>query len=169
MICFYNIRSQIPGLDKGQESNEVHLKSIKFQNIIKSLLLFVSVFLLFSCGSTKHILKPFHSDGCSLFPDQNLITHKDWSDCCLEHDIAYWRGGTKAQRVAADSLLRICVLKKTGSKKLADLMYKGVRIGGSPHFPTWYRWGYGWNYMRGYAPLTREERLMVIAGLKAIK
>ena len=143
------------------------MNSIRFQNIINSSVLLITVFLLFSCGSTRHILKPFHSDGCSLFPDQNVITQKDWSDCCLEHDIAYWQGGTKAQRIAADSLLRLCVLKKTGSKKLARLMYKGVRIGGSPHFPTWYRWGYGWNYMRGYEPLTKEELLMAQELLKA--
>jgi hypothetical protein len=40
-------------------------------------------------------------------------------------------------------------------------MYIGVRFGGSPYFPTWYRWGYGWNYQRGYAPLTDEEKEMV--------
>jgi hypothetical protein len=40
-------------------------------------------------------------------------------------------------------------------------MYKGVRLGGSPYFPDWYRWGYGWNYGRGYKPLTEEELGMV--------
>ena len=134
---------------------------------LKTAVVIVSALLLFSCGAARHTLKPFHSDGCSLFPDQNIITQKDWSDCCLQHDIAYWQGGTKAQRAAADSVLRVCVLKKTGSKKLADLMYKGVRIGGSPNFPTWYRWGYGWNYMRGYAPLTKEELRLVRERLDA--
>ncbi len=139
-------------------------------NRIKKYVIFVFpllfAMLLFSCGHTKHILKPFHSDGCSLFPDQNIITQKDWNDCCVEHDIAYWHGGTKAQRATADSLLRVCVLRKAGSKKLADLMYKGVRLGGSPYFPTWYRWGYGWNYMRGYAPLTKKELQLVQEHLK---
>ena len=130
---------------------------VRFRTVWPYLFLPVLAFSFSSCGSSRHILKPFHSDGCSLFPDQNIILQKDWSACCLEHDIAYWQGGTKAQRMTADSLLRVCVLKRTGSKKLAELMYKGVRFGGSPHFPTWYRWGYGWNYMRGYKALTAEE------------
>lgn len=36
-------------------------------------------------------------------------------------------------------------------------MKAGVRIGGSPYFPTPFRWGYGWAYSRGYAPLTELE------------
>jgi hypothetical protein len=36
-------------------------------------------------------------------------------------------------------------------------MLAGVRVGGSPYFPTTYRWGYGWPYPRGYKPLSEEE------------
>ena len=64
-------------------------------------------------------LKPFTSDGCSLFPDRALISGDDWCDCCFEHDIAYWRGGTRAEREAADAALRDCVAEKTGDRAFA--------------------------------------------------
>lgn len=103
-------------------------------------------------------LRPFSSDGCSLFPDSSLITEADWCSCCFEHDLAYWRGGTSEERGAADSRLKDCVLKKTGNEALATLMYEGVRLSGSPYFYNWYRWGYGWNYDRKYQVLTPGER-----------
>lgn len=102
-------------------------------------------------------ITPFTSDGCSLFPDGSLEERNLWCSCCLEHDIAYWRGGTEEVRLAADGALRDCVKEKTGSEELAELMYSGVRLGGSPVFPTWYRWGYGWPYGRGYRALSETE------------
>lgn len=103
-------------------------------------------------------ISPFRSDGCSLFPDGTIKDRNLWCDCCLEHDIAYWRGGTEEERIKADEALKSCVEKKTGSPELAQVMYQGVRLGGSPAFLTWYRWGYGWPYGRGYEPLTEAER-----------
>ena len=102
-------------------------------------------------------IKPFTSDGCSLFPDGTIIEKNLWCDCCLNHDLAYWRGGTGEERKEADEALRACVLKKTGNKALSDLMYSGVRMGGGSIFPTWYRWGYGWPYGRGDRTLTEKE------------
>ena len=114
-----------------------------------------------SCVKNPAPLSDFTSDGCSLFPDRSLINNDDWCECCMEHDIAYWQGGTKAQRLAADKKLRDCVLERTGSEALAETMYQGVRFGGSPYFYNWYRWGYGWNYERKYQTLTQEEQRMV--------
>ena len=37
-------------------------------------------------------------------------------------------------------------------------MSKGVRVGGSPWWPTSYRWAYGWPYGRGYRALSDEDR-----------
>lgn len=108
-------------------------------------------------SATASDLKPFASDGCSLFPDADLIERADWCDCCFAHDIAYWRGGTKMERALADLQLRECVLKKTDNLLLANLMYEGVRLGGSPYFYNWYRWGYGWPYGRYYQILNPEE------------
>lgn len=117
--------------------------------------------LCVGCNENPDSLSDFTSDGCSLFPDRSLIDNTDWCECCLEHDIAYWQGGTKEQRLKADQKLRDCVLKKTGDQLLADAMYNGVRFGGSPYFYNWYRWGYGWSYKRKYQELTLEEQRTV--------
>ncbi len=100
---------------------------------------------------------PFQSDGCSLFPDGH------WGGCCVEHDRAYHKGGTAADRAAADETMRRCVLLKVFDMRrgrrlrwesafaFSLLMWFGVRIFGHPYWPTPFRWGYGWKYPRGYA------------------
>ena len=45
-------------------------------------------------------------------------------------------------------------------------MYKAVRTGGEPYFPTWYRWGYGWPIGRGYRALSPAEEQMVKSKLR---
>jgi len=106
-------------------------------------------------------LSDFTSDGCSLFIDGTFKNPELWKDCCVEHDITYWKGGTKEEREAADLKFRECIVKKTGDKALALLMYEAVRAGGGPHFPTWYRWGYGWPLGRGYKALNEQEKALV--------
>lgn len=103
-------------------------------------------------------MSAFSSDGCSLFPDAAVIGPADWCSCCFDHDVAYWRGGTSAERIDADARLRDCVLSKTDNAALAEAMYHGVRVGGSPYFYNWYRWGYGWPFDRGYQPLSEAEQ-----------
>lgn len=112
--------------------------------------------LIFACTDNSK-LQSFTSDGCSLFPDQSLINNEDWCSCCFTHDLAYWRGGTYAERKAADEQLKQCVLEKTQNEVLANVMYEGVRFGGSPYFYNWYRWGYGWDYDRKYQALAPHE------------
>lgn len=116
----------------------------------------LSVTLLSGCATTAS-LAPFTTDGCSLFPDRSLSGRTDWCDCCVQHDLAYWRGGSADDRLRADRDLRQCVEQKADSHALAELMFSGVRVGGSPYWVTPYRWGYGWRYGRGYAPLTASE------------
>lgn len=96
-------------------------------------------------------LNPFTTDGCSVVPDLGL------TECCVIHDIAYWKGGTKKQRELADLELGLCIEKKS-NKFLASLFYWGVRIGGRPQLLTSFRWGYGWQLQRGYRPLSVEEK-----------
>ena len=127
---------------------------------MKFLLLIVYFCFFIGCGEDS-TLSDFKSDGCSLFPDSSLITNDDWCVCCYEHDLAYWKGGTQAERLAADEALKACVLDKTGNKELAEIMFQGVRFGGSPYFYNWYRWGYGWGYDRKYEPLTDQEKSQV--------
>ncbi len=124
--------------------------------------------LLLGCGR-ELALSDFRSDGCSLFPDSSLITNDDWCACCYEHDLAYWKGGTKAERLAADEALKECILRKTGNQELAEIMFQGVRFGGSPYFFNWYRWGYGWGYNRMYGPLTEPEQSQVAEKLSLLK
>lgn len=106
-------------------------------------------------------LRDFTSDGCSLFPNGTIKDRTKWCDCCLQHDIAYWRGGTEAERKKADEALQDCVIDRTKDTALAETMYLGVRAGGHPAFPAWYRWAYGWDYGRGYKPLTEDEQKRV--------
>ena len=115
--------------------------------------------LLFSAGALADTLRPFTTDGCSLFPD-GLPNHKNlWLECCIEHDKAYWLGGTYAERKAADRALRRCVAQ-VKEPRIARLMLNGVRVGGSPYWFSSFRWGYGWPYERGYQPISPEERAL---------
>lgn len=105
-------------------------------------------------------LKPFTTDGCSAFPDGTPNQKSLWIECCIRHDLAYWKGGTYDQRLEADQSLVTCV-SQVGEPEIAQLMLAGVRVGGSPYFPTTYRWGYGWPYPRGYKALSNDENLEV--------
>ncbi len=111
-------------------------------------------------------LKAFKSDGCSAFPDGSLAQNDLWLGCCMQHDYDYWQGGSYEQRRASDLALQACVAE-IGEIEVAELMLAGVRVGGSPYWPTTYRWGYGWPYGRGYKVLTAEERQQVERQIKA--
>lgn len=113
-------------------------------------------------------LKPFTTDGCSLFPDGDRENNSKWIVCCIRHDYAYWKGGTLLEREAADAALKQCVAD-LGEPRLSRLMHFGVKYGGSPIFPAWYRWGYGWPYLRGYKPLVDEEKLQVKTQLNSLR
>jgi len=123
-------------------------------------IILISVLTLNACATGLE-LNNFRTDGCSLFFDKSPFSGKDWLECCFKHDFAYWRGGTEEERKKADIELKECVYEKTQDANLAELMYYGVRVGGSAYFPTWYRWGYGWTYSRGYKPLSSEEEKLV--------
>lgn len=86
----------------------------------------------------------FKSDGCTWFPD------RDYRDCCVEHDKAYYFGGTIKQRKAADDDLYRCVLDRVGPKRkfTAQFMWAGVRLFGISFLPTPFRWGFGNKYPR---------------------
>jgi len=88
--------------------------------------------------------KTFITDGCSLWMDDG------WGNpCCVLHDVLYWCGGRAAERADADRELSRCV-ERHSSGFVGWLMWLGVRAGGHPIFPTWYRWGYGRNYLPWY-------------------
>jgi hypothetical protein len=89
----------------------------------------------------------FTSDGCSLWFDG------DWVECCVLHDLAYWRGGTSAKRQKADRALEQCVAAR-GYTAMAGIMFAGVRVGGVWWLPTCFRRGYGWDYPQTGPPGT---------------
>jgi hypothetical protein len=96
---------------------------------------------------------PFTSDGCSGLMSWlwwTVFGHgPPWEGCCVTHDRAYWMGGTREERRAADRRVRECVAAR-GYPVIGWIMEKAVRIGGGPWWPTHYRWGYGWRWPRGY-------------------
>lgn len=130
---------------------------------ISSILLALALPVVLSgCGTPPPAqasapMAPFTTDGCSMFPDHSPSGKADWCVCCVAHDLAYWRGGSADERARADAELEHCVRTASGDARLARTMLAGVRVGGSPYYPTSYRWGYGWPYGRGYAPLSRDE------------
>ena len=90
-------------------------------------------------------------DGCSGYMSigWRFCFKKDppWEGCCDKHDQPYAKGGTAAERKAADVALLRCVVD-TGHPWWAVVMYIGVRMGGVPWLPTPWRWGfdvYWWN------------------------
>ncbi len=129
------------------------------------LLLLTALYAATAPGDT---LKPFTTDGCSMFPEGTYHQQSLWAECCVRHDLAYWQGGSEEQRASADEALHQCVAR-VGEPEIAKLMLAGVRLGGSPYLPTSYRWGYGWSYQRGYAPLSDEERQQVHDQLMRLK
>jgi len=90
-----------------------------------------------------------------------------WEYCCVSHDKIYWKGAVAngyRKRKRADQRLRQCIIQhgqknsvkyatQTGKteheieesfKRIANLMYNSVRLGGRPCSPFHWRWGYGW-------------------------
>lgn len=129
--------------------------------MIKHFFAFLTIQLSFSSAcSDSFAIDTFRTDGCSLFPNGTIVDQSLWLHCCVEHDRAYWQGGTYNQRLEADKQLHKCV-SEAGAPFIAELMLEGVRFGGSPFFPTTYRWGYGWQWLRGYKPLSPSEKAEV--------
>ncbi len=137
------------------------MQKLKWRGAVLVWLMGVS---LLGCSYTGQ-LEPFRTDGCSSFPDGPPEEPERWRGCCVQHDRAYWIGGSSEQRRQADDELAICV-EKAESKMLADVMWAGVRAGGSPYWFTEYRWSYGWPYTRGYRELTPEEEALAKALLE---
>jgi hypothetical protein len=71
------------------------------------------------------------------------------------------------KKVIADHELHQCVVN-LGEPSIARLMLLGVRIGGSPYFPSSFRWGYGWPFPRGYQHLSMREKQQVVEQSKKI-
>jgi len=117
--------------------------------------------ILLSSSSHAEEIQPFTSDGCSSFPNGTIEQAELWLSCCTEHDKAYWQGGSYQQRLDADIELKRCV-SSVGEPVIAELMLSGVRVGGSPYWPTQFRWGYGYSYPHGYTHASDKDLTMVL-------
>lgn len=111
--------------------------------------------------ATQNTLHDFTSDGCSMSPDGVVVLFSTaYVPCCVEHDVAYWQGGTKLDKLTADLKLKSCIKSRSNSF-VAEIYYRGVRMGGGASLPTSYHWGYGWEKNRGYAQLSTQDRALV--------
>lgn len=119
-------------------------------------LMIINLFSMIAACQFSKPIKPYTTDGCSTFPE-GTRQHRDlWHQCCTVHDQKYWVGGSYDERLQADLELRSCV-QSVGEPAIAELMLAGVRVGGSPWWPSTFRWGYGWPYTHGYRALTPDE------------
>ena len=88
----------------------------------------------------------FFHDGCTLAPD-SLLWH-NMRAACFVHDVAYWAGGPKELRMAADLELKAAIAH-TGplGRPLGVLFYASVRLFGDSPITKLVNanWGYGWN------------------------
>jgi len=123
--------------------------------------------LTFSLLIRADDIKPFTSDGCSVFPEGTFEQKELWLTCCTAHDLDYWMGGTYEQRKQSDFRLKQCV-ENVGEPIIAKAMLAGVRVGGSPYWPSSFRWGYGWPYPRGYKALSQDELELIRQKLKNV-
>jgi hypothetical protein len=135
-INFEDLLPVVRALDK------VRFKSLATEHDLNLLLSLQRQFAAITNGR-QIPLRPFRTDGCTLSPDY-FGKH-----CCVLHDLAYWLGGTREERLATDLRLRKCTCKK--SRLYSEIQFFGVRIGGHPYAPDFlipnkeFRWGYGWD------------------------
>ena len=102
---------------------------------------------------------PFKSDGCSGGVSRlwrlRLGGPPPWEGCCLDHDRAYWRGGTARERWRADAALHACVVAN-GHPGWALTMWLAVRFFGHPYWPFSWRWNFGHDWPTQYPSQQKE-------------
>ena len=146
--------------DSGEKDPEIYLKVLKnYPNHVNAIYI-RDVKTKKVNQLVKNTLLPFTTDGCSFFPDGTLENNQQWLNCCVEHDKAYWKGGTKQEREVADKALQQCVTD-VGYPNIAKMMHIGVRVGGSSKYDTSYKWGYGWKINHHDEALNKEELAQV--------
>ncbi|MBC7692565.1 MAG: hypothetical protein H7222_12450 [Methylotenera sp.] len=108
---------------------------------------------------------PFGTDYCSLFFNGTPQAPDLWRDCCVEHDLTFWAGGTLQARKRADLKLEGCVCE-AGACEIAKLMYWGVKTGRLwPYKFKRQQWGNAWGTELNYRKLTSEEVHQIYDGL----
>lgn len=94
------------------------------------------------------------TDGCTLTEG---LAKGTFTQCCVEHDFAYWVGGTSQQKNQADAALINCIRSK-GASKFTVGTWQVMLTNFGDNF-----WGRQWSPPRGNTPLTPEEWAQVRA------
>jgi hypothetical protein len=87
--------------------------------------------------------QPFQSDGCSLWFD--TWQGEDLYHACFLHDLKYWAGypGEDVDRLIADAELMVDVAHLLQDIVMAEIMFRGIRVGGHERFKRSFSWGFG--------------------------
>ena len=134
------------------------------KNIYLTLLLTLTSYPL---HSSELKLKPFETDGCTMFVEGPNRDPKLWKHCCVEHDLRYWFGGSSSEMDATDLRLKSCVEKVAGDY-WATLIYKGVRAGHYSPIKNKYAWSWAWSVKREDKSLNADEASYVISQLRSL-
>lgn len=118
-------------------------------------------------ASVNNTLKPFETDGCTLFVDGTASRPGLWRHCCVEHDMRYWFGGDSTDLDRTDLRLKACVKEVAGSV-WATLIYDGVRAGHSSPVKNKTAWGWGWMNARANTKLNADETIYIIEELRRL-
>ncbi len=126
----------------------------------KSLSMII-IFLSISFTINAHAnLALFETDFCTMFVEGTKENPELWKDCCIEHDLRYWFGGSSKDQDLADERLKACVEKK-GEKTWAIIMYNAIRLGHYSPVKHKYQWSWGWITKREKKALNAEEKELV--------
>jgi hypothetical protein len=115
---------------------------------------------VFSNALQAASLKPFQSDGCTMFMDGPVGKPNLWKHCCFEHDLRYWFGGSDQQMKQTDLFLKACV-KDAADGFWAGLIYNGVVAGHSSPVKSKYHWSWAWEPKREEKELSVSEKIYV--------
>ena len=135
--------------------------------LIIGVILLTSSFTLSGRERKDQGLKPFVTDGCTLFIDGPPRRPNLWRHCCVEHDLRYWLGGNLNDRNIADLRLRSCV-EAASSKKWGDIIYWGVKTGQRSPIKFGHRWNWGWLIARELITLNANEIQIAIEELRRL-
>ena len=139
-----------------------------FKKILFIIILTNFTIFTFASLTYANELKPFVTDYCTMFVDGTSSRPTLWRDCCVEHDIRYWFGGTNANKDKADTELKACV-KKVAGITWANLIYVGVRAGHFSPIKGKYKWSWGWeNKRNNNEEITDQEKSYIKEELRRL-
>lgn len=115
---------------------------------------------LFSLKVQAFALMDFHTDYCTMYKEGPTNSPEAWKECCLEHDMYYWAGGTIQNRNQADLRLKDCV-EDLGYPEEAQIIYAGVKLGHLSPIKSKFPWNNGWLGKHQYLSLNPYERQQV--------